>query len=377
MPITTSAQTLNQLDSEIQKQKDEYAKKSAELEANKADINVLTDEIKQISTDIEQTNIDIQEITNSIAKSEKKIKNLEEVEIPKTKSDLAIGLIMTQKVSNSKLALETLFSGSSDGNPMSMVRDNSMTKISDKIGQDLTSLKTMLDEVKIEKENQIKEKDNLKIESAKLEEQKAYSVKVQAELAKRSQELESQLADSQDIIEAEQNRKQMYEDAGCGPNDVYGVDCGTDQIVSAAGFTRPTRTGVVTQEFGSNSSYGTGLHSGIDIGAGGGTPIYPAASGKVLYAGPTGDGGGNSVIVLHVVSGHNYVTRYCHMSSINTSTGAQVSTSTQIGGMGATGNAYGVHLHFEMQPYSSYVWEASRFVNPRNYVSFPALGISW
>ena len=86
-------------------------------------------------------------------------------------------------------------------------------------------------------------------------------------------------------------------------------------------------------------------HEGIDIGGRKGTPIYSAASGKVIYTGKDFKGYGLMVIVEH---NDEWATLYGHFSKIKVQTGQQVDENTIVGLMGRTGRATGVHLHFEI-----------------------------
>ncbi|MFU8871870.1 M23 family metallopeptidase [Micromonospora sp. SL4-19] len=87
------------------------------------------------------------------------------------------------------------------------------------------------------------------------------------------------------------------------------------------------------------------LHAGIDFAMPDGTPIHAAAAGTVVKAGNAGDGYGNSVFIDH----HNgYLTHYAHQSRLIVSVGDKVSAGQIIGYEGATGDATGPHLHFEV-----------------------------
>jgi len=89
------------------------------------------------------------------------------------------------------------------------------------------------------------------------------------------------------------------------------------------------------------------MHTGVDIGAGYGTPIHAAGNGKVIRTGWMG-GYGNCVIIDHGGS-PNRSTLYGHMSEIDCVAGQVVTPSTIIGKVGATGLATGPHLHFEVR----------------------------
>ncbi|MEV7331719.1 M23 family metallopeptidase [Micromonospora sp. NPDC093244] len=87
------------------------------------------------------------------------------------------------------------------------------------------------------------------------------------------------------------------------------------------------------------------LHAGIDLALPSGTPIRAAAAGTVTQAGDAADGYGNSVFVDH---GNGYLTHYAHQSRIAVTVGQKVKAGQVIGYEGATGDATGPHLHFEV-----------------------------
>lgn len=96
-----------------------------------------------------------------------------------------------------------------------------------------------------------------------------------------------------------------------------------------------------------NSYYGYrwgGFHTGIDIAGDRGDPYVAAAAGKVVSAGWNG-GYGYSILIDH---GNGIMTRYAHSTKLLVSAGDSVSKGQTIGLVGATGNATGPHLHFEV-----------------------------
>ncbi|MFE9688407.1 M23 family metallopeptidase [Micromonospora sp. NPDC005806] len=104
----------------------------------------------------------------------------------------------------------------------------------------------------------------------------------------------------------------------------------------------PMKGATITSCYGQR--WGT-LHAGIDFAMPSGTPIHAAAAGTVVKAGDAGDGYGNSVFIDH----HNgYLTHYAHQSRLIVSVGDKVSAGQIIGYEGATGDATGPHLHFEV-----------------------------
>lgn len=99
----------------------------------------------------------------------------------------------------------------------------------------------------------------------------------------------------------------------------------------------------ISQCFGApNGSY---YHSGTDISAEAGEPIYAAADGKVIES-KLDDSMGNYVYVDHR---NGYMTVYMHMLEGSRITGGEVIAGvTEIGKVGKTGNSTGNHLHFEI-----------------------------
>jgi len=87
-------------------------------------------------------------------------------------------------------------------------------------------------------------------------------------------------------------------------------------------------------------------HSGIDLPAPLGTPVYAARSGQVVWAGWRGGGWGFLVIVAH---GHGERSMYAHLSRIDVRLGVWISQGVRVGLIGATGDATGPHLHFEVR----------------------------
>ena len=86
-------------------------------------------------------------------------------------------------------------------------------------------------------------------------------------------------------------------------------------------------------------------HSGIDIGAPYGTPIYAADSGTVILS-QWYYGYGNCIMIQH---SNGVVTVYGHASYLHVGVGEWVTQGQQIADVGATGQASGNHLHFEVR----------------------------
>jgi peptidoglycan hydrolase-like protein with peptidoglycan-binding domain len=91
---------------------------------------------------------------------------------------------------------------------------------------------------------------------------------------------------------------------------------------------------------------GDRFHSGIDLLALAGAPARAAGAGTVTFAGWDPGGYGNLVVIDHANGASSW---YAHLSRIDVTRGARVPMATQVGLVGATGNATGPHLHFEVR----------------------------
>lgn len=119
---------------------------------------------------------------------------------------------------------------------------------------------------------------------------------------------------------------------------------------------------IITSPYGYR--WGT-IHDGIDISGTGGrnSPIYASLDGVVVqaqYGGIVGRSAGLNVVIDHE---NGYYTVYAHCNKLYVKAGQRVTRKQKIAGMGATGTATGIHLHFGLfkgKPYSS----GSRALNP-------------
>jgi LysM repeat protein len=116
--------------------------------------------------------------------------------------------------------------------------------------------------------------------------------------------------------------------------------------------------GLITSHFGMRTLGGRrDYHTGIDIDGHTGASIRVVESGKVSFSGYI-NGYGNVIIIDHAAG---YSTVYAHNSSNLVKKGQNVTKGDIIARLGATGNATGSHLHFEIR-------ENGKPVNPLNYL---------
>lgn len=125
---------------------------------------------------------------------------------------------------------------------------------------------------------------------------------------------------------------------------------------SATGsFRRPISGGTISSYFGPR--WGS-THVALDIAAPRGTTIYASDGGTVTKAAWSGSYG-NLVVINH---GNGFETYYGHCSSIDVKVGQKVGKGEKIAAVGATGNATGNHVHFEVR-------KNGTPLNPLNYIN--------
>jgi len=123
----------------------------------------------------------------------------------------------------------------------------------------------------------------------------------------------------------------------------------------------PTTSHIVTQPYGIWSLVDHGIHTGLDLGAPKGTPIFAADDGIVTHSGcgkSCASGYGYYVDIDH---GNGITTRYGHTSARFVTVGQQVHRGETIALIGSTGHSTGPHLHFEVRVNGHYT-------NPLPYI---------
>lgn len=128
---------------------------------------------------------------------------------------------------------------------------------------------------------------------------------------------------------------------------------------SSGEYINPTGTIYCTSPYGYRTHPVSGqssFHTGLDISASGGTPIYAAKNGRVTKVEKNisainncSYGYGNQIVIDH---GDGTTTLYAHIKygtiPDSISIGTQISQGEQIGQVGSTGCSTGNHLHYEV-----------------------------
>lgn len=142
----------------------------------------------------------------------------------------------------------------------------------------------------------------------------------------------------QEVEEVKENLSQVEKDA--------------KDILNEKSLTIPL-TGQITSRYGpreSDNPIVSKYHTGIDIAVNEGTIFVAAMEGTVKEVSSEGAYGNH----VEIENG-DVLTLYAHCKTIYVKQGDYISKGQQIGEVGATGNATGPHLHFEIKKQDRYV----------------------
>lgn len=187
----------------------------------------------------------------------------------------------------------------------------------------------------------------LKVEQEELKEEKAKAQEKKDALSEKQQSLQAKL----DALNAEAQQLSSV---------IKNLQSSHKKYHGTGRFCWPTNSRLITSEFGGRIHPLTGIytgHTGIDIGASMGDPVYAADDGTVILAEWYG-GYGNAVIIDH---GSGITTLYGHNSALSVSAGQTVKKGQVIASVGSTGWSTGPHVHFEVRINGEYV-------NPMGYL---------
>ena len=368
---------LDKLSQSIVQHKKELSNAKKKEQAAKALESELKEKVTVVQSQISVLKGQIAEVQNSIGLKEQEIAAKEQ-QITEKEAEIAD---QWGDFKQHMAAMQELRDGGSVA-MLSAVNDLYELLTFNEVMQDISIKDTeILNNMKNAKEALQNDKAVLEEERTQLQSKKAELDAQNSQMQSKQNELNSSVREAQ-LSAAEAQKAQQDAKAAIESDEMNyeAVKKEIQKLIAAAAASQPqlSFTGFIcplksysriSSEYGWRKNPVSGvnkLHAGIDLAAGGGTPIYAAASGYVQVAGWSTGGYGNYVIIYHgkMSDGNQYSTLYGHMRSVATSAGKYVKQGEIIGYVGSTGNSTGNHLHLE-------VWRGgskANAVNPRGYI---------
>lgn len=335
--------------SSYQQKINDAKKKSEEVQGQ---LDTAMQEVDSINTSINEVEKELEEISGQITELNESIdekqKDLDEKQL------LLDERLSAAYMNDNNTYLEAFFTGGIFNFISNYDMIKQIAEYDTNLIQEVKDVKASLENEKIKLENMQIEK---KAKSKELNDLKAEKQKKVDSLSEEKKQLQKQLEE----YDAKMKEIEAKEKAALASSS--SSSSGSGIVASSGVYAWPVPSSrIITSPYGNrvHPIYGTvRFHSGIDIGASGGSDIIAAESGTVILASTGYNGGyGNYIIIDH---GNGMTTRYAHCSALYVSVGQKVSRGQTIAAVGSTGASTGNHLHFEVR-----VNGATQ--NPVNYV---------
>ena len=383
-PIKADSKTLGDLKKELADFKSDY-------ESNRLQKQMDEEEIRNIEAQVVTINQEIKDISDEIVEINAKIDELE-IEIENKEQEIKDIIRLTQ-VSNGESAYMEFIFGAKDFTEFIY-----RAAISEQLS---TYNNNLVEEYKNDIEESNRQKKLLSDKKTELNDRqrdlKIELDKIQVSITK----LDELSLSIEEQIRAKEAEIKVYVDKGCKDDETIG-HCGNDLIPPDTSFSRPLKTGYLTDWYGTRGCTDPRMscwHNGTDMSANGANtgdiPVYPVANGVVVYISlpeKNSNGryyntcGGKRLYIQHNVNGKIYTSGYQHLRKINVDVGETVTKETVIGIVGGypyEGYEYydtcstGSHLHLEMSTgtFANGTFYSNRF-GADDVINFPN-GLYW
>ena len=324
-------------------------KSERELSEGKKQAQELQADIKNYETQIYDTQVEINLLTEDLnATKERVTKTLAEldgIQSQITEQNDALWNRLRVMYMQGDAGMISILLGSTSMSDL-LTNVEMMKRIAESDSDLIESLEKQHAAVSEKKDELVALKTELETKQAELDEKKSSLDKDLASVASLKKRIENNNAALEAQIDA------MNEEADALKSEILKLQSGGDYTGGVMGW--PSRSSNrITDVFGMRLHpilHYYKMHTGIDIGARGGTDILSAADGKVIRTAYSG-GYGNYVMVDH---GGGIVTLYAHSSKILVKVGDKVKRGDVLALVGSTGMSTGPHIHFEVRKNGAY-----------------------
>ncbi len=343
--ITAREARLDQLNAKLDQYSDAIRQKEAQADSLDNEIAILENKAAKLELDIEATELEIDNVDDEVRVLDLEITS-QTLAVARQKKMLA-SVLREMEMSDDATALEMIFS-----------TDN-FSELFDRLSR-LESVNNDLKHLLNETQNARLSLENKK---AAKQEKLAMLEDLQAQMITQQHLLEDSQGAKQILLAETQSSEAEYrtlayklrQEQSYIDSQLIGLQKEIEERISDSDLlgdstliTWPVDDFVMTTRY-HDPSYPfrkvIGGHSGLDLAAPSGTPVYAAAPGYVAFT-KTGSMYGNYMMIIH---GNGVATLYAHLSSFTVVADQFVSRGDQIGRVGSTGFSTGPHLHFEVR----------------------------
>ena len=354
----SQAATIEDYQYQLNQKKNQQEQVQQQLNQEKKSLEDVQAEIRSLDQKIYASQVELQELTKDLNKTKEDIAAaLEELaqlqkDIEKQNDDLNARLRSMYK--NGDVGMLSVLFGSSSMSDF-MTNMDMVERVYNADAELLEGLEDQYDVVDEQKNKLQALKDQLIVQQEAVSAKKAALEEDKAEVEQKRKDVQA------DVDSLAAQYAAVKKEADNLTETIKVLQSANTQYIGGAMCWPSQASTRITSPFGwryLSLLGGRNYHTGVDIGAAGGTNILAANSGKVIKAG-WNNSYGYMVMIDH---GGGIVTLYAHSSKLLVKTGDVVARGQAIALIGSTGQSTGNHLHFEVRVNGAYQ-------NPLNYIT--------
>ena len=354
----SQAATIEDYQYQLNQKKNQQEQVQQQLNQEKKNLEDVQAEIRSLDQKIYASQVELQELTKDLNKTKEDIAAaLEELaqlqkDIEKQNDDLNARLRSMYK--NGDVGMLSVLFGSSSMSDF-MTNMDMVERVYNADAELLEGLEDQYDVVDEQKNKLQALKDQLIVQQEAVSAKKAALEEDKAEVEQKRKDVQA------DVDSLAAQYAAVKKEADNLTETIKVLQSANTQYIGGAMCWPSQASTRITSPFGwryLSLLGGRNYHTGVDIGAAGGTNILAANSGKVIKAG-WNNSYGYMVMIDH---GGGIVTLYAHSSKLLVKTGDVVARGQAIALIGSTGQSTGNHLHFEVRVNGAYQ-------NPLNYIT--------
>lgn len=351
-------ESLAEIEENIENIKADIANKVKEISGYETEITALAKEIEILSTEISTLQVEID--AKKLEIETKELEKSDLMEKVKNRMENAQGTMRLNQY------IDFIMGAQSFTDLIRRINGiNDLMSYDEYVRQELVIL---LEELNVDKQNLEEQMANLAVKKTEIEEKQTAIMTKKAV----AEELKKIWIAQEAEWEAQGNK--IIGDLNSVKEEIKNMGDALGEIPASSGWSKPVPSYAykTAGTWHYPASFGGGVHLGLDLGYGTGTPVYAVANGVVIksvdgcsnngyYGNSCGgsqggsSGGGNQIYMLTRVDGILYAVKYLHLKP-NTLVAnyTTVTAGDKIAEMGGSGNSTGPHLHIEIFKLGNY-----------------------